>query len=93
MSSSSSAAATSTPSPAHNNGGVGSATSLLTGSGSKIPRRGGSSNKGFNSRSYPRGICIDFRKVSQELLLDYVHHHGKAEQHKMILLLLVFIVD
>jgi hypothetical protein len=76
MSSSSSAAAASTPSPAHNGGG-GSATAL-TGSGSKVQRRVSSGgNKGFNSRSYPRGICIDFRKVSQDLLLDYVHHHGK----------------
>jgi hypothetical protein len=46
------------------------------GGGMKPQRRGSGNNKGFNSRSYPRGIFIDFRKQTQEMLLDYVHHHG-----------------
>jgi len=41
----------------------------------KAQRRG--SAKGSHSRSYPRGVGLDFRKLAGLTLLDYIDHHGK----------------
>jgi hypothetical protein len=40
----------------------------------KAPRR--SSGKQSHSRSYPRGVGLDFRKLGALTLLSYIDHHG-----------------
>lgn len=42
--------------------------------GNKAPRR--SSGKQAHSRSYPRGVGLDFRKLAGLTLLGYIDHHG-----------------
>lgn len=42
--------------------------------GAKAPRRG--SGKATHSRSYPRGVGLDFRKIAGMTLLSYIDHHG-----------------
>ena len=41
---------------------------------SKGPRR--PSVKTTHSRSYPRGVGLDFRKLAGLTLLSYIDHHG-----------------
>jgi hypothetical protein len=43
-------------------------------SSSKIPRR--TSGKSNHSRSYPRGVGLDFRKLAGLTLVSYIDHHG-----------------
>jgi hypothetical protein len=45
------------------------------GSGTKAPRR--SSGNKSHSRSYPRGVGLDFRKLAGLTLLSYIDHHGE----------------
>ena len=59
-------AATNATTTATTNGGNGS---------SKIPRR--TSGKSNHSRSYPRGVGLDFRKLAGLTLVSYIDHHGK----------------
>jgi hypothetical protein len=40
----------------------------------KIPRR--TSGKSSHSRSYPRGVGLDFRKLAGLTLVSYIDHHG-----------------
>lgn len=40
----------------------------------KQPRR--SSGKASHSRSYPRGVGLDFRKLAGLTLVSYIDHHG-----------------
>ena len=40
--------------------------------------RGRGSGKGTHSRSYPRGIALDFRKLSGNSVMHYIDHHGKS---------------
>lgn len=42
----------------------------------KAPRR--SSGKHSHSRSYPRGVGLDFRKLAGLTLLNYIDHHGSS---------------
>jgi hypothetical protein len=42
----------------------------------KAPRR--SSGKQSHSRSYPRGVGLDFRKLGALTLLSYIDHHGAS---------------
>jgi hypothetical protein len=42
--------------------------------GTKAPRR--SSGNKSHSRSYPRGVGLDFRKLAGLTLLSYIDHHG-----------------
>lgn len=42
------------------------------------PRRSSGSKAG-QSRSYPRGVGVDFRKVAGLTLLNYIDHQGKVE--------------
>jgi hypothetical protein len=42
----------------------------------KAPRR--SSGKQSHSRSYPRGVGLDFRKLGALTLLSYIDHHGTS---------------
>jgi hypothetical protein len=45
----------------------------------KQPRRGGGGgNKQSNSRIYPRGVSLDFRKLTGLTLLSYIDHHGES---------------
>jgi hypothetical protein len=44
------------------------------GNGNKIPRR--TSGKSNHSRSYPRGVGLDFRKLAGLTLVSYIDHHG-----------------
>ena len=39
--------------------------------------RGRGSNKSGVSRNYPRGIGLDFRKLSRTTLMSYIDHHGE----------------
>ena len=34
--------------------------------------------KSTHSRSYPRGVGIDFRKLAGLTLMSYIDHHGKC---------------
>lgn len=47
--------------------------------GSSTPRNGSKKGKKVNqhfSRSYPRGVGIDFRKLSNWTLMSYIDYHG-----------------
>ena len=46
------------------------------GSSTKIPRR--TSGKSNHSRSYPRGVGLDFRKLAGLTLVSYIDHHGTS---------------
>ena len=37
----------------------------------------GSGSKTTHSRSYPRGVGLDFRKLAGLTLMGYIDHHGK----------------
>lgn len=50
------------------------AAAAPTVSGGKQQRRGPA--KGSHSRSYPRGVGLDFRKLAGLTLLGYIDHHG-----------------
>jgi hypothetical protein len=39
--------------------------------------RGSGSGKTTHSRSYPRGVGLDFRKLAGLTLMGYIDHHGK----------------
>ena len=42
------------------------------------PRKAtGSASKPATSRSYPRGVGLDFRKLAGLTLVSYIDHHGK----------------
>ena len=45
---------------------------------SKPGRKSGS--KGTHSRSYPRGVGLDFRKLAGLTLVSYIDHHGKKRR-------------
>jgi hypothetical protein len=36
------------------------------------------SNKSSHSRSYPRGVGLDFRKLGGLTLVSYIDHHGAS---------------
>jgi hypothetical protein len=36
----------------------------------------GNSSKQIHSRSYPRGVGLDFRKLAGLSLINYIDHHG-----------------
>eukprot|EP00566_Odontella_aurita_P032117 CAMPEP_0113580680 /NCGR_PEP_ID=MMETSP0015_2-20120614/30825_1 /TAXON_ID=2838 /ORGANISM="Odontella" /LENGTH=59 /DNA_ID=CAMNT_0000484931 /DNA_START=1 /DNA_END=177 /DNA_ORIENTATION=+ /assembly_acc=CAM_ASM_000160 len=38
--------------------------------------RGRSTQKSTHSRSYPRGVGLDFRKLAGLTLMSYIDHHG-----------------
>lgn len=56
-------------------GGGGKGTS---GSGGGGRGRGSGSSKTTHSRSYPRGVGLDFRKLAGLTLMGYIDHHGKT---------------
>lgn len=45
-------------------------------SSAKGGARGRSSQKASHSRSYPRGVGLDFRKLAGLTLMSYIDHHG-----------------
>ena len=48
------------------------------GAGDGPVRSGGRSvGKATHSRSYPRGVGIDFRKLAGLTLMSYIDHHGE----------------
>jgi hypothetical protein len=53
--------------------------------GSGGPGGGGvtgfSSKQHSHSRSYPRGVGLDFRKLAGLTLLNYIDHHGEFVSH------------
>jgi hypothetical protein len=56
-------------------GGASGAAAGGGGGGAKAPRRSSGQNKS-HSRSYPRGVGLDFRKLAGLTLLSYIDHHG-----------------
>jgi hypothetical protein len=52
------------------------AAAAATATATKAPRR--SSGKQSHSRSYPRGVGLDFRKLGALTLLSYIDHHGAS---------------
>jgi hypothetical protein len=52
------------------------ATATAAAATTKAPRR--SSGKQSHSRSYPRGVGLDFRKLGALTLLSYIDHHGAS---------------
>ena len=46
--------------------------------GGKAQRRGSGGGKNVHSRSYPRGVQSDFRKLAGLTLLNYIDHHGAS---------------
>ena len=54
----------------YSNAGSNSAASA----GNKVARR--QSAKVTHSRSYPRGVGLDFRKLAGLSLINYIDHHG-----------------
>jgi len=53
---------------------AGAPSSSTTTATAKAPRR--ASGKQGHSRSYPRGVGLDFRKLAGLTLLQYIDHHG-----------------
>lgn len=60
--------------PGEPGGGGNTAVAVAAGTTGKANRRA-SGNKS-HSRSYPRGVGIDFRKLAGLSLLNYIDHHG-----------------
>lgn len=52
----------------------------------KTQRRGSGKGYGNFSRSYPRGVCVDFRKLSYATVLNYIDHHGEFAYEKLLLI-------
>ena len=51
---------------------------LVSKSGGEGRGRGrGGGSKQTHSRSYPRGVGLDFRKLAGLTLMGYIDHHGK----------------
>ena len=48
--------------------------------GGSSGRGRGSGSKTTHSRSYPRGVGLDFRKLAGLTLMGYIDHHGKMKQ-------------
>jgi len=49
---------------------------------SKQSRRVSGTGKATHSRSYPRGVGLDFRKLAGLTLMSYIDHHGMSRQQK-----------
>lgn len=43
--------------------------------------RGRRSDKTTHSRSYPRGVGLDFRKLAGLTLMGYIDHHGMCNSN------------
>jgi len=55
---------------------AGAPPSSAAAAGGKAVRRGSGGGKNVHSRSYPRGVQSDFRKLAGLTLLNYIDHHG-----------------
>jgi len=62
-------------------------SSTAAGGGGKAQRR--ASGKHSHSRSYPRGVGVDFKKLAGLTLLNYIDHHGACVCFVMIVVLVV----
>ena len=49
---------------------------VLTASGGSTKQQRRTSQKAGHSRSYPRGVGLDFRKLAGLTLFSYIDHHG-----------------
>ena len=49
--------------------------------GSTTKPRGRVPSKASHSRSYPRGVGLDFKKLSSQALMSYIDHHGVNLRH------------
>lgn len=56
-------------------GAAASGAAAPYGTSGKAPRRTSGNTKN-HSRSYPRGVGLDFRKLAGLTLLNYIDHHG-----------------
>jgi hypothetical protein len=54
----------------------GSATAGVAAAGGGKAQRRVSGNNKSHSRSYPRGVAVDFRKLAGLSLLNYIDYHG-----------------
>ena len=50
--------------------------------GSASKRRGASSSKSTHSRSYPRGVGLDFKKLQGLTLMSYIDHHSVSVRNE-----------
>ena len=55
----------------------------LGSSGAKSGRKSG--GKSSHSRSYPRGVGLDFRKLAGLTLVSYIDRHGTSVLNALIL--------
>ena len=70
---------TSSSSAAHHAAVVAAATtSSSSGGGALSGTKRKSTSKSSHSRSYPRGVGLDFRKLAGLTLISYIDHHGKC---------------
>ncbi|KAI2511966.1 Sin3 binding region of histone deacetylase complex subunit SAP30 [Fragilaria crotonensis] len=51
-------------------------STVLTASGGSTKQQRRTSQKAGHSRSYPRGVGLDFRKLAGLTLFSYIDHHG-----------------
>ena len=72
------------PNPGSNNTGNATATATATASTNagtgkeKVARKANIAARQTHSRSYPRGVGLDFRKLAGITLINYIDHHGMS---------------
>ena len=70
------------PNPGSNNTGNATATATAStnaGTGKeKVARKANIAARQTHSRSYPRGVGLDFRKLAGITLINYIDHHGMS---------------
>ena len=52
-----------------------------------------SANKASHSRSYPRGVGLDFRKLAGLTLFSYIDHHGALFVHFGLCVAVMDVID
>jgi len=67
---------TAAPSSSNSAKATSSSGSTMAPASSSQTKRGRSTTKTSHSRSYPRGVGLDFRKLAGLTLMSYIDHHG-----------------